>query len=339
MMDPMQPHIERILDSARTAPSRDNLQPWRFVVDDETVSFSVDAERDSTPDGAMARIALGAALECTSVSASRMGATVKPQPPREGALITLSFTNPKRLPDPDLSRMRRVTNRRLYDGRALDDATLLALRESTPERGLAQAHWFGRERVRALGPLFEQAEELRWLDDGSRARSLATIRFDVKDREEVERGLSIGSLELTSPERAALTDLRKPGTSGVAATAVKTMATRARRLVESASGVCILTTRGTDPMAEVDVGRLMQRVWMTLTQRGLAAHPMTTVMSLAPTTDTEPDGRLATLLTAFRQTFPNVPAEDRIAFLMRFGWADAPSVRVGRLPLEQSVAT
>src|ERR1700722_14443317 len=60
------PHIERILDAAHLAPSRDNLQPWRFVVDSETVSFFVDHERDRSPanaEGRMARMAVGAAIE------------------------------------------------------------------------------------------------------------------------------------------------------------------------------------------------------------------------------------------------------------------------------------
>ncbi len=335
-MSAILPHVARVLDAARTAPSHDNAQPWRFVVDGETVSFGVDHARDASRDGAMARIAIGAALECAHVAAARMGATVRLESPREGSLVTLSITNPKRLPDPDLSRTRRVTNRRVYDGRALDDATLLALRDAVPERDLAQTHWFGRERVRALGPLMEKAQEVLYLDAASRERALAAIRFDVKDREDVERGLSLGSLELTSAERSALVGLRKPGMSGVVSAAVKTMATRARRLMESASGVCVITARGADPMADVDVGRSMQRAWMALTQRGLAAHPMTTIMALVPTSDTEPDGHLATLLTAFRQTFPNVAPDAHIAFLMRFGWADPPSLRVGRLPLEQS---
>ena len=60
-------HIARILDAARIAPSRDNLQPWRFLVEGETVSFLVDHERDRSPanaGGRMARVAVGAAIEC-----------------------------------------------------------------------------------------------------------------------------------------------------------------------------------------------------------------------------------------------------------------------------------
>ena len=120
------PHIERILDAARIAPSKDNMQPWRFVVEGETISFLVDHERDRSPanaSGRMARIAVGAALECTLLRAGRMGATVRFQTPRANALVTLTITEPKRIPEPDKALVRRATNRRLYDGRPLDDAT------------------------------------------------------------------------------------------------------------------------------------------------------------------------------------------------------------------------
>jgi hypothetical protein len=332
----MEAHIERILDAARTAPSHDNLQPWRFTVDADTVSFGVDPDRNGSADESMARIGLGAAIECACIAASRMGIAPRIQPPREGALVTMTFSDPKRLPDPDLSRTRRATNRRVYDGRALDDATLRALRDAVPQRDLAVVHWFGRERVRALGPIVEQADEIAHLDPAFRERALAAVRFDVKDREVVSRGLPVASLELSTAERAALAGLKKPIGSGMTASAAKTLGTRARRLMESASGVLIVTTTGSDPMSDVDVGRSVQRAWMALTQKGLAAHPMTTVMSLALAA--EPDERLSSVLASFRGAFPHLAEGSRIAFLMRFGFADAPTLRSGRYELAESVS-
>ena len=333
------PHIERVLDAARSAPSHDNVQPWRFVADGDTVAFKTEGE----PDVEMARLSVGAAVECAVIAAARMGATVRFGAPREGALVEMTFSDPKRIPDPDLARTRRVTNRRTYDGRPLDDATLKALREATPKRDLAETHWFGRERVRALGPLVEQAEERLFVDPVQRERTLGALRFDVKDRDTVERGMPIGSLELSTSERTALATLRKPVGQGAAAAACKTLASRARKLMESASGVCVITTTGSDPMADVDAGRAMQRAWMVLTQKGIAAHPMMAILALAhsaaaPDADTI-DEHLGPLLLAFKGAFPNVPDGTRIAFLMRFGWAEPPSCRAGRRPIEDFVVS
>ncbi len=345
-MEGLSVHLERLLEAARSAPSHDNSQPWRFSVSGERISFGVDSTRDPSPDGTMARIAIGASLECACVAAARMGATVRFVERQPGALVTVSITSPKRLAEPDLSRTRRVTNRRPYDGRAFDDATAQALKEATKPRDRAQTHWFGRERVRALGPLFEQADELFFLDADLRERALSAIRFDVKDREEVARGLSVGSLEPTAADRASLVRLadfraaNRPVDPQIAAVEFKKMGGRARRLVESASGVCIITTAGDDEMGDVHVGRAVQRAWMALTHRGLAAQPMTTMLSLARSSlaaDPELGPRVMAVLTAFRRAFPSVGKDARIAFLMRFGWAEAPSCRVGRLPLEDSL--
>ena len=334
-MEGLAEHIAKVIDAGQSAPSHSNAQPWRFTVDGDTVSFSVDHERDPSPDGTMARIALGAAIECVMISAARMGATFRSQPPRPGALVTLTIEGPKRIPEPDLSRMRRVTNRRVYDGRALDDALLVKLKEAVPD-----VRWFGRTHVRALGPVFEQAEELFYLDAGLRERVLSAIRFDVKDRESVDRGIAIGSLELQAAERAALLNIRKPAISGVNIASIKVLAARARKLIESASGVLIITTTSNEAMADVDVGRTVQRAWMTLTKEGLAAQPMTRLMSLAlgPSSMGTENDLLPPLMQSFRKVFPMVPDDARIAFLMRFGWAEPPTCRTGRLPIEESIA-
>jgi nitroreductase len=338
---PIAPHIERILDAARIAPSRDNLQPWRFAVEEETVSFRIDYERDRSPansDGRMARIAVGAAIECALLRAGRMGVTVRVQPPRAGALATITFSAPKRFPESDKALVRRATNRHMYDGRPVDDATFAWLREATPAFESVRTVWFGRERVKALGPIIEEAEELFFTDQKSREAALAAIRFDVRDREEVTSGMSPGCLELSATERVTFDSLRRTPPERLAAMGIfKKTGARARRLMESASGVCILAVNGSDQASDVAVGRSMQRAWLALTRRGLVAQPMSTI----PALEALPvgDERAEAVLRAARGAFPSLERGARIALLMRFGWAPAPTVRVRRLPLEESLAT
>lgn len=346
------PHVERILDAARIAPSHDNMQPWRFIADGETVSFLVDHERDrsaANADGRTARIAVGAALECALLRAGRMGSAVRFEAPRPGALVTIHLSLPKRTPEPDKALVGRSTNRRLYDARPIDDATFQWLQQATPALEGARTAWFGRERVRTLGPILEQGDEVFWEQARTREGMLRALRFDVRDREEVAQGLSLGSLELTPAERLVLDAIRHTPQDRLAAMgAFKKMGARARRLVESASGVCIVTTPGADPASDVVVGRCMQRAWLALTRRGLVAQPMTSLLQLETvlaiderrTDGTHPDGhdRAAAAVAALRGAFPSVERGARIGMLMRFGWAPAPTSRVRRLPLEESIA-
>jgi Nitroreductase family len=339
-------HLEHILDAARIAPSYDNMQPWRFVVDGETLSLLVDHERDRSPanaSGRMARIAIGASVECLLVRARRMGATVRFLPPRGNALVTMSISSAKRVPVPDKALVTRVTNRRLYDARALDDATFAWLHDATLPLDATRTLWFGRERVRSLAPLIEEGETLFYADPAAREAALRAVRFDVRDNEDVTNGVSLGSLELSATDRMALDALRRlPEERLVTMGVFEKMGARARRLVESASGVCVVVTRGSDPSADVAVGRCMQRAWLALVRRGLVAQPLTAIPALEAMLEAggvmKQRDRVAALVTACRNAFPSLEKEARVAILMRIGKAPPPTAIVGRLPLAQSVA-
>jgi nitroreductase len=349
---PLPTHIESILEAARIAPSHDNTQPWRFMVRGETISFLVDAERDRTPAGAqgrtsrMSRIAVGAALECALLRAGRMGAVVHFEAPAPGALVTVTITQPKRAPEPDKALMRRATNRRAYDGRPIDDATFAWLAEATPVLEGARTSWFGRERVRVLGPIVAEGEELLFADASLREASLRAVHFDRRDREEVTQGLSVGSLELTTAERMNVDALRHTPQDRLAAMgAFRKMGARAQRLMESASGVCVISTKGAEPIDDVHVGRCLQRAWLALTRRSLAAQPMGAIPLLEGALELEAAGvpvadreRAVAVVQALRAAFPNLEHGSRIGVLLRFGWAPPPTALVRRLSLQDSLA-
>ncbi len=339
------PHIEHILDAARIAPSWGNTQPWRFHVEGEAVSFFVDGEREPRYLPELARISLGCAVECAFVRAGRMGATVRFEtPPRAGALATLVFSAPKRFPEPDKAVMRRATNRHAYDGRAVDEATRTWLLNSTQPLEGARAHWFGRERVRALGPILEEAETFYYGDPRLREQTVQSIRFDVRDREEVTHGVSVGSLELSAAERVTMDALRNTPQDRMAPTgAPQKMGARARRLIESSSGVLLVTRPADDPAASVAVGRLVLRAWLGLTRRDLVAHPMCAVQALEAVygdegSDSPELARVKAVIASFRAAFPSIPENAATAVLMRYGWAPAPTTPSRRRPLEESVA-
>ncbi len=349
--DPALPsHIEKILEAARIAPSRDNLQPWRFVVSGDTISLLVDAERDRLPPGAhghtrAAAVAVGASLECALLRAGRMGALVRFESPAPGALVSVTITQPKRIPEPDKALMRRVTNRHAYDGRPIDDATFTWLSDATPVLEGARTLWFGRERVRTVGPIVAEGEELLFANPVTREAALRAVRFDARDREEVLHGLSVGCLELSPAERTALDALRHAPQDGLVATSTsRRMGARAQRLVESASGVCVISTRGTEPAADVAVGRSMMRAWLALTRKGLVAQPLGAIPLLENMLELDASGalaereRIAGVVRSLRAAFPNLEREARIGALLRFGWAPPPTAVVRRRSLADSLA-
>jgi hypothetical protein len=84
----------------------------------------------------------------------------------------------------------------------------------------------------------------------------------------------------------------------------------------------------------------MQRAWLALTEQGLSAQPM---MSLAVLEGAFEHGAISPSRSAHRRlqghlnsvkSIAGMPAASRLAFLLRFGWAEPPSGRTGRLAID-----
>lgn len=342
--------FEPLLSAAVRAPSGDNTQPWRFVVDADagTIALEVDATRDPSPMNAnqrMARIAAGAALENLLRAAGGRGWDVAWERGEKPALAKVRLAGG----DGTASRVEdsiaaRVTNRRLYDGRPMPSGLLDGLARETPELEGVTTHWVvGADRLAALAPLIGRADALMFGEPSMRRAFLSKVRFDAAPDEAVAEGLSLASLELGAADRLALRLmthapdwlLELGGAPGV-------FASKARRLVTSASGLCLVAAPDDVEATDLIVGRAMQRAWLVLTSRGLAAQPMMSLPVLENALE-HGDGalrealgadRVAALGDEFRALTPEVGGR-RPAFLLRFGFAEAPSGRTGRLPLSE----
>jgi hypothetical protein len=124
----------------------------------------------------------------------------------------------------------------------------------------------------------------------------------------------------------------------------RVFAAKARRLVASSSGLCLVVARDDSQETDLKVGRAMQRAWLTMNAEGLAVQPMMSLLVLesvyehghAILVESLGRGTLADLRDDFRTRVPEIGGW-RPAFLMRFGFAPAPSGRTGRLPLHAVV--
>ena len=96
----------------------------------------------------------------------------------------------------------------------------------------------------------------------------------------------------------------------------------------------------------MDVGRVWQRAWLGLSSEGMAAQPMMSLCVLKSMHEhgsrevIELIGRKAaeSLLQEFENWFRGV-GSGRPAAIMRFGYAQAPTTRTGRLPASSSYSS
>ncbi|WP_435006756.1 hypothetical protein P12x_004246 [Tundrisphaera lichenicola] len=341
--------LSRILHSAMSAPSGDNTQPIRYRVDEgsRTIALVLDPSRDPSPMNSgqrMARMAAGASLENVIQAARSMGLSVDWQP-SEGevvAVVQIAGEPDKTAPDEAIPRLR-VTNRRLYDRRTIADDLLARLsRASGPIDGVT-THWIvDRGRLDALAELIGRADGVMFGNASMRRAFLASVRFDQLPDATVEEGLSFDSIEATAPERIALRTMkglpdRILPRMGIA----RVFAGKARQLVRSASGLCLIVAPDGHAATDLIVGRALQQSWLALAEEGLATQPMMSLPVLENVEDNGSPGlrkelgieRLASLRRDFRALAPEI-GERRPAWLLRFGYASPPSGRTGRLPIE-----
>jgi nitroreductase len=343
---------ETLITAAIRAPSGDNRQPWRFEIDPAAGKLSIllDPDRDPSLINAgqrFARIALGAAWENVERTARHQrwdltetaisGASIDLEC-RWGAVPTAPL-------DPLI--IRRASNRRVYDARALDSSLQHLLAKQTPERHGVTTHWvFDRQRIQSLAELIAAADGVMFGHPSLRQAILANIRFDAPRAAEVDEGLSLASLEASAAQRWALRYLCQLPQSFLKLTgALQIFAYHAQKLVASASGLCLAVASDTRATTDVYVGKAMQQAWLALTAAGLAAQPMMSLLVLENLHD-HPDTqlvpalgkcRLAELREALRRLVPEIGA-GRPAFLLRFGYAPPPSGRTGRLDWQMVTA-
>ncbi len=170
---------------------------------------------------------------------------------------------------------------------------------------------------------------------------LANVRFDVPPNHPVDQGLSLAALELKRPDALALRLMAHlPNRLLQWVHVGHACAKQTRKLLQTASGLCLGIATDQRPQTDFAVGRAMQRAWLALTEHQMAVQPM---MSLAvlenalrhgspPEIKSWGEDRIRSLSQAWQRAVPEI-GQGRTAFLLRFGMAAPPSGRTGRLPL------
>lgn len=338
--------LETLLEAAILAPSGDNLQPWRFAIDRDAaaITFLVDESRDPSPMNAgqvMSQIAVGAAVENALRTAQHNGwsAELEAAPPPALARIRLQGgeDRPGAIEDAILTR---VSNRRFYDRRPIPEEILLPLQRETPILDGVTTHWIVADnRLAELAVLIGRADALMFGEPSVRRAFLANVRFDAAPDARVQEGLSLASLELSSMDRVALRLMPRIPNWMMKLGATGMFAARARKLVESSSGLCLVVAANDSTSTYLTAGRVMERAWLALTEAGLAVQPMMSLLVLenvlvrgsSDSVSSFGRERLTALREEFRRLAPEIGG-GLPRFLLRFGFASAPSGRTGRLP-------
>jgi len=337
-----------LISAAVLAPSGDNMQPWRFEIDEaeSMMTVCVDETRDTSPMNAgqrMARIACGAALENIVRTADYNGwasQILRYLPSGRGVTLRIAAENLKAGEIEDCI-LQRTTQRVRYNGQPIPVEIIQRLQRCATDDPRAKMLWITDPHlIGRLADQIAQSDAIMFGDPRFLRAFLGNIRWDSPADEVADHGLELGTLGLSGLEEKALPVMPKlPDWILRRGFCKGAFGRKAKANVGSSSGIWILLTDQASAENDFVVGRLMQRAWLRLTEAGLAAQPMMSLPVLLGSLEFENTLSLETVQSVemihdrFREPI-GVAGPFVIAAMMRFGYAERAATRTGRRSIE-----
>ena len=351
MSEVPQPILD-IIRAAAAAPSGDNSQPWRFVfLPTETIEFHLIPNKDNpllNVDESGTLIALGAAVENAAVMAHSLGYVpdILWNTENKTLVATMRLGSPDNTIDAGTLRLakaifERHSNRKTYSGAPLqpDDkkALLSVLLDNT---NLTPVFIEKREQLRAISRNLTTMEEVALSNQTIHNLFFKNIFWSQDRNERGEPGLYIDTLELPPPARALFKVLRYWSVARVLSRLgfPRVVAKGNAEQNASASVFVCIAAKQFDRKTFLETGRMLERFWLTATDRRMAFQIVTGLLFLARRAQKETNTDIFTTLQkdliqkayeSFRILIDAKDIEPVIAF--RIGYADKPTAYAHRL--------
>lgn len=346
--------VTRIADAANRAPSAENLQPWRFEADEESITFCLDMSRQlpSDLDQMLGLTAIGTSLENAILAASREGLgariaflteSISARSAQEVIPIArLEFDSDGR-PDSLAEFIQaRVTSRRMDPRQIVRDATRIELRESIHEFPAVELHWVDQDRLWEFAQLVGLGNRIRLEHEAYHAELYRSLRFLQADVERTKDGLDMRGLQLPSGAvntMRVLANWQRMRLANVFGFS-RFAGWQASQEVCGSGGVGFLTVPSAVLHQFVGGGRAFERLWLTATRLGLCFHPTASLpvfltharigcRYLSP----RHQRLVAHISDAFCRFFPETTGRT-VQMAFRIGYGTLPPVRSLRRPLQ-----
>jgi hypothetical protein len=314
---------EALVDIARWAPSPHNIQPWRLrPLSEEVAELLCRPERllpDTDPTGRFTMVGLGIFVETLAIAARESGRDLSTE--YDGTRLSpdaadaIPFARLRLVPAAEreelaaeLIRARR-TSRLPYDGRPVPDTVLGELDRIADSYRHRLAFSSDPQFVRWVLELNRETLFFDLTDEHARREVGAWLRFSRREAAERRDGFSPAALGF--PGWLLRLFFHSPGVFDLPG-----LRTVVRRLYDR-------TMRGTrtvawlqgpfeEPEHWVQAGRMLARLWLTLTKHGVQLHPFGSII-----TNEDANARL-------RRRIDHDPARGTLWLIMRLGYSAEP---------------
>ena len=332
------------------APSGDNLQPWRFKISaPDKMEFFYDPAVDDSFFNfkqVASLIALGAALENASYFLRqekidhhfRFEFSSYKNVKKVGLLRVERPLNGLSLP-PESAILKRATNRKLYEKVHLSSSDLREIISSCDDLPV-QIKFFRDKELEELSGLVYLADLIRIERKDLHKFLVSTIRWNKEEVERKSDGMPLEALEagrigehilrLTRPW-PVMKALSKVGLA-------KVMALHTKRLALSAEGIFAFCHPEMNERAFFETGQALERIWLLLTEMGLAAQPLAAaplfLLRWRAGRHFDFSRRHQLLMQEIERGFERLGLKNCLV-LLRFGKAIPPKARTPRKDIEK----
>lgn len=282
----MQEIVKQILTDAVYAPSGDNSQPWKFKIGDNFFDIFNIPDKDLSPYNFLQRgslVAHGALLENVFIISSHLGykANVLLFPENKNpsliARVILEKTEPLYEPLYEFIRLR-ATNRKPYNKtrsiKSFEREEILSVSEKNSKEKVFLVE--GGEKKDLLAKYLAINDRLLLENKSIHDAIFEQISWTVEEERKRRGGLYVKTLELVSPQEflfklfrnwLLVKLLNKVGLS-------RFIAKEGEKLYKSSSAIGCIVIPDEDPKNFILTGRLLQKVWLKVTQLGLSLQPL-----------------------------------------------------------------
>ena len=274
--------IRHAVGRAVKAPSLHNSQPWRFLVEDDTVSVRADRSRQLMaidPRGRELVMSIGAALLNLRVGLAwrAWGAEVRRLPDRDDPDLMAVVGVVPASPEADLAGLdpaivRRRTNRRRFGPEQLPDDLLRRLAAVAADEQTLVVPVVSVDHRRLVSRLTYQADQWQNADPAYRAEIRRWTGRPAASGDGIPPAV-VPRVDGRSPAGdPPLRDFDSAGEGGLPADVGNAETT-----------LLLLTSLTDDPKAWLHAGEAMQRILLELTQAGWVAGPVTQAVEVPVT--------------------------------------------------------
>jgi hypothetical protein len=280
--------VEILLEAGSQAPSGGNTQPWKVKVFSDRLEFSLDPKRSVSfidVNKTASLFSLGCFLENIEIAAQKLELAYK---------VSLDFSDLTRsivvikfednVPDNSRTHLfpsikERVTNRQLYDGSLVDEKIINKFIEETREynNSLKLASISDQRQKVKLAHTLGRADVIRMTNRKAYSQMIGEFRWSKKEVLETKDGLDLRTLEMPRNLAKIFTLIRKHhNIMGVLPKRV--FEEISKPIIEGSSHVlCVYSSKGLSSEIIFEAGRVVERIWLEATSKGLAFQPWTIV--------------------------------------------------------------